>query len=470
MVSLPAAADTTKISGSVGSRIETSDNLNGASRKRAAAGLTAIQFGTTDFVIDTPRVNLTYDYGLNFDSTFSTRSTENFQHTMLGVGKAELYEDILYIDGRVMRNQALVNPLGPEPASTTGNRNNLTTEQLIEISPSLVHSFGRLAKAELRYRYRGTFVDDATIGNSEAREESFIIRSGDAWSQVALTATADHLKVVSDQSTGNLETFTDEITGQYALSREFSLLAGVGVERIDRGTLTDAPYEPIWDIGFKVRPGPRSELRLTYGQRFGGTSIDGTLYYQITPRLTLRADYRESVETTQQTGALSQLARATGLEVGAGAGLQSGQIFDPVTGRAVDVNNPGRGLQPDVVTVRRFDGSLTANFDRSTAMLILFDEQRDSTVQPNLHITDLEARYNRQLSPDSTINAGLTVRHASQGSGGTSDSLIERVSFSYSLSKDLAASVGYTRVDTFGASSSKSSSENMIFAQLQIRF
>ncbi len=108
--------------------------------------------------------------------------------------------------------------------------------------------------------------------------------------------------------TGDIDRTTFRLNGQYPIMRQFSLLGSVGYETIDTNSLNDDPDGALWYVGFFTRPGPKTELRLTYGERYGEPDINGSLTYRITPRLTFQSSYTHVLETTQRQFSSFQLA------------------------------------------------------------------------------------------------------------------------------------------------------------------
>ena len=111
----------------------------------------------------------------------------------------------------------------------------------------------------------------------------------------------------SESPTGDIDRTTFRLNGQYPIMRQFSLLGSVGYETIDTNSLNDDPDGALWYAGFFTRPGPKTELRLTYGERYGEPDINGSLTYRITPRLTFQSSYTHVLETTQRQFSSFQL-------------------------------------------------------------------------------------------------------------------------------------------------------------------
>ena len=246
---------------------------------------------------------------------------------------------MLFVDVTGLASQPLIDPGGRTSTSPSVGRSSRTQVVAGSISPYLLNNFGNVAESELRYRYSYTFVGRDQIGDSTTNFGLARLSTGRIFTAVRLDAIAEAESDGSESQTGDIDRTTFRLNGQYPIMRQFSLLGSVGYETIDTNSLNDDPDGALWYAGFFTRPGPKTELRLTYGERYGEPDINGSLTYRITPRLTFQSSYTHVLETTQRQFSSFQLA----------AERAPNQLVDPITNLPVDITESG---------LRPADGSL----------------------------------------------------------------------------------------------------------------
>jgi len=466
-LALASAAAETRLDLSSSHAFEASNNPDLLPSGRARAAVTSTQSGAADLKVDSRRLDLSFHYNFDVETAMGERIDNHLRHQAVGVGQFEVLDDYLYLDARTLWNRVTLDQGGAVGAGARSGRSNQASSRTIQLSPYFAHSFGTAFDTELRYRYSNNVVDNSTIGHTSLNEQLFKVESGDVWTALKLIGALEHSKTEQSSESGNLERYTGRALGQLALERRFSLLGSLGLEQIDRGTLTDQPYQMIWSGGFLTRPGPRTELELTYGRRYGRPNLNGSLRYRVSPRLTLAAHYEETMETTQQTLGLTRYERASGLEPG--LGLSAGQLYDPRTGLAVNVNDPGLGLSADVLLVKRLVATLIGTFERLTSITSLTREQRDGG--GSLAASDL-AQIGQTTAWKLTPTTGLTTYVSFQHleGDGASNTVLGRVSLSNQLTRSATGTVGVSRVQRFSPNHQNEYGENVVFCSLTIRY
>ena len=292
------------------------DNLDLEPDDKADSALILSPFVGFNARGDGDRVDFAFNYRLTMDTILSKDSDVNIRNDFIGFGKAELIDDMLFIDVTGSASQPLIDPGGRTSTSPSVGRSSRTQVAAGSISPYLLNHFGNVAETELRYRYSYTFVGSDQIGDSSTNYGLARLSTGRLFTAVRLDAIAEAERTNSESATGDIDRTTFRLDGQYPIMRQFSLLGSVGYETIDTNSLNDDPDGALWYVGFFTRPGPKTELRLTYGERYGEPDINGALTYRITPRLTFQSSYIHVLETTQQQLSSLQLAAGRAEPVG----------------------------------------------------------------------------------------------------------------------------------------------------------
>ncbi len=188
-------------------------------------------------------------------------------------------------------------------------------------SPYVYHELGNQSTVEMRYRFSQAFVGDSntrlnflsgTAGNDSTSHEVLAsYQSGALLDTVRFRLTAYGTDTTEDaplpfpdfgyqQGSVNLD-------AQFALSRQFALSGAIGYDEVEtQGASSlffsdDALSGVTWRAGFTAQPGPRSQIRFEYGERYGDDFIDADASYQLTKRLFLTANASRSFRTRSQS-------------------------------------------------------------------------------------------------------------------------------------------------------------------------
>jgi uncharacterized protein (PEP-CTERM system associated) len=470
---VPGNAANIRVDKFTGFNVTLTDNLDLEPEGRADSALILSPFVGANVRGDGSRANFAFDYRLTLDTILSRDSDVNIRNDFIGSGRSELIEDMLFVDVTGLASQPLIDPGGRTSTEPSVGRTNRTQVVSGSISPYLVNRFGNVAESELRYRYSFTFVGQDQIGDSSTNYGLARLSTGRLFTRVKLDAIAEAERTSSDSVTGDLDRNTFRLDGQYAIIRQFSLLGSVGYETIDTHALGDDPDGLLWYGGFLTRPGPKTELRFTYGWRYGEPDINGSLTYRITPRLTFQASYVHVLETTQQQFSNFQF----------GVNDQN-QFVNPITNLPIDITEPGFGLRNEVFRANRFQSSLVGNYDLNTVTLAGFHEQREYDIRPNERYISTQVSWTRRLSPYTNLFAGVGWRRtdidgdATTPSTGTlfgttapaSDTYSGRVALTHSLAKDVFGNVSFGHTTRVAERKSDEYTENSLTFGVRIVF
>jgi len=468
-----ASAANIRVQRNAGFDVTLTDNLNLEPEGRADSALILSPFVGFNARGDGDRVNFAFDYRLTMDTILSSDSDVNFRNDFIGFGRTELINDMLFVDVTGSASQPLIDVGGRTSTSPSVGRSSRTQVASGSISPYLLNNFGNVAESELRYRYSYTFVGSDQIGDSSTNFALARLSTGRMFTAVRLDAIAEAERTNSDSPTGDIDRTTFRLNGQYPIMRELSLLGSVGYETIDTNSLNDDPDGALWYVGFHTRPGPKTDLQVTYGERYGEPDINGQLTYRITPRLTFQSSYVHVLETTQQQLSNFQLIVD-----------ERGQLVDPITNLPVDITDPGFGLRTEAFRANRFQSSLVGNYERNTVTLAGTHEEREYDIRPNERYISARLGWTRRLSPYTNLFAGVGWRRTeidgdtTTAATGTlfgttapeSDTYSGRVALTHTLAKDVFGNVSFGHTTRVAERASDEYTENSLTFGVRIVF
>lgn len=188
-------------------------------------------------------------------------------------------------------------------------------------SPYIFHQFADDSSMEVRYRFSQVFVDGEQSlsslfsGNSlnDSLTHEVIARydTGRMNERLRMRFTA----YGSDTTEDGVDIFPNfeyrqgslSADAQFALTSNFALSGAVGYDELETNAATALFFNDdvlsgfFWRAGFTAQPGPRSSIRIEYGERYGDDFIDADARYQISERLAFSAAASRSFRTRAQS-------------------------------------------------------------------------------------------------------------------------------------------------------------------------
>lgn len=219
-----------------------------------------------------PRLQGNIDYSLQ-GLLYPGHSDMNHAYNRLNAdGTLEAVRDWLYIDGRTIYGHQVVDP------EKTGGRSNLfgggnrASYSATTLSPYLMHDFGSVGVATLRYAYgHASYSQD--IPATDSNTWSFLLARQPQYGP--LTYELFYVDQELNQHRGEDLSFKRARVGlQYHVSTRTALLADAGKENNFRpdGTI-DELGATFWDVGASVNT-EEDTFKALFGHRFFGTSYD----------------------------------------------------------------------------------------------------------------------------------------------------------------------------------------------------
>ncbi len=352
--------------------------------------------------------------------------------TLTGLGRIEAIEELLFIDGYASVSQQV---LDNDQAATTGNQE---TVQVYAISPALKNRLGGYADMETRYILSQVLIggDDDATSDATIHVGRVALDSGRRFARVkgGLLGAAG----LEDRSdVDDVTRATGGFAAEYAFARSFSLIVGAGYEHFDDGDSDNSFDGPTYMAGFRARPGPRTELKFTYGRRDDTYNADAQFRYDIGPRTTFTAIYAETLGTSQ--------GRLSGNLFEIDVDRDSGDFIDSPTG--FDFNPRPNSFDIDDETTRikslkvRIDGQRGRNTFRLTGSAAREEIENSGDKED---ILSTSASFARLLTPDLSANGVIAFERIEFADGQDDREFTMSAGMSYNLYTNMQATLAYS--------------------------
>ena len=186
-------------------------------------------------------------------------------------GRAELLDQLMYVDAMASRSQQAISPFGQTVSNNSFASANRTEVATWRISPYMVHRFGTTATAELRYARDSVDAGRTGLASTDGDTLSFNLNSGKAYRSVGwgLQLSEQHV----NSSLSNDSTIkTANANLRYKIRPTFDLTALLGYDSYDYQSLGGATSGKAWSAGFAWTPSLRTSLSASLGHRYYGPS------------------------------------------------------------------------------------------------------------------------------------------------------------------------------------------------------
>lgn len=363
---------------------------------------------------------------------FIYRANEQSQdvlHYLNAIGKAELWQDLLFVDATASISQQNVSLGGPQAQSNINDTGNRTSVKTYSVSPYLRRALGYEALGELRYTYSSVGYSGNSLASSDSNRIDARLYSGPAFRLTTWNLAYNKEHISYSQTGQSIDMQSASAGARRLLTPTLGVLANVGYEDNDYVTVGPAPKGSFWSVGPEWTPTPRTRLVATAGRRYYGPthSLDFSHRTRLT---TWHLEYREEITTTRGQAFLPVAADTASLL----DSLFRSSIPDPIARQtAVQSYISQTGLPPSLtvplnyITLvpfleKRWLGTVGIQGVRNSVFANVFVQKREATAPGQLAAGDLT------LSPH-TKQTGGTVLWTHRFTPQTSSS----------------ASVGYTR-------------------------
>jgi uncharacterized protein (PEP-CTERM system associated) len=241
---------------------------------------------------------------------------------LTGDGELQIVPGLLFLEGKASVSQEVLNNAA---AQSTANQD---TVQVYRLSPVLRHRFGGLAVSELRYTFGQFLVSSDEASNTTTHVGQLSLASSYDFDRLRWSLD-NRISESIRSGSSNIQQRDHLLRAEYGVTRWFSPIVAGGYQKFDAGEPRADFDAPVYWGGFRWRPGRRTELALTYGQRDDRFSPAASLTYRITESSRFVAGYAEGLTTSQSR--LSDNLSFIGIdrETGEFIDERSGTPFDP---------------------------------------------------------------------------------------------------------------------------------------------
>jgi len=366
------------------------------------------------------RVQFSTNASLAYDDYLETDLADGWRVDLLGAATAEVVEDNFFVDLRAAVSQEALSRTVTQDLTVFDRQQAITDQTRVvsyAITPRYVNRFGTFADLDVSYTFAQVRFDESDVGDAgeAGRPEGTTqqtaratLVSGDRFTRLPWVAT------VEDDRSDTTDRTTVEASGEYVWNRHLGLLFGAGRDWIDGDGLSQDLDGVFWNLGVRLTPGPRTNLRASYGRRYGGETFDASLQYRVTESLTFTATYDVALQTVQET--FTDALQDVVID-------EEGNLVGDTTGLPADPNDRPFDATTETTSVNRtltlgFGGTIGQNSYTLSGTWTERDFERAGTGPASSNSSNLSvsAGYSRQISPEGTV--GGTLRHARSATEG----------------------------------------------------
>lgn len=493
----PAQAIEWRFTPSLGASTTYSDNANQSSSNPEDALSLSV---TPSFSLNAEgsrRLSASLSYSLTGVSRFGESESNDVYHGLGALGRVEVIEDFLFIDGTANISQTLVSLFGT-PADASVNDTNRATTGVYSISPNIIKRFGTFATAQARYTTGGAIFGDNAANDSSTNAFSAGVSSGTQFNDLRWGINYS-FREANNRNGGSDSTFERAtLSLGYALTRKFRVFATYGEDWNDYLAATSAEGSS-YSVGFGWAPNQRTNLEVSAGERYFGRTYSVSGAYR-TRASSFRVRYYEDVSDITER-LLEDSGRIFWV---CGNRLFETQDFLPPSGQA-NCAGPYTGLQiardlsrlgvplADLISLGLVDialsngvyviKSLTAGWSwqlspRTSVGLSVFDTRRLYQA-----ITDAEDRsrgfsttLSYRLTPRTSANASLNFNRNSATSALISaperddDTTSLNLGMNHQFGKDLSGALNFRHQQRDSNTANADFTENSLSASMNMRF
>ena len=245
------------------------DNVNQSENNPQNAMILSVTPGFGLRSVGSRRIQASMNYSLTGVARFSDDNTTDLYHNLGAIGKAELIEDFLYVDGSANISQGLTSLFGSQASATT-NDTNRTTVGSYSLSPYIQKRLGTFANVQARYTNGGAiFGSNAAASNAVTNAFTASLTSGTRFNDLSWGLDYS-IRQTNNNGTTPKSTFERaNLMLGYALTRKFRVFGTYGEESNDFLAANNASGSS-YSVGFGWAPSRRTNIEASIGERYFG--------------------------------------------------------------------------------------------------------------------------------------------------------------------------------------------------------
>ncbi|MCB2053616.1 MAG: TIGR03016 family PEP-CTERM system-associated outer membrane protein [Geminicoccaceae bacterium] len=416
------------------------------------------------------RFDLVADYTLEALGFAAHRGESALRHRLDAAARAELVQDLLFVDLLGDVGDVFVDEGGPTAVTEFAVSDNRTTRLAGSVSPYVAMRLADWADVEARYRLTETNYGTDRLADVRAHTLGATLASLEGsgplgWKASVVRDDAD-FDASDDLPARQSTSLLAAVDTSYALTERFALLAGLGYSELDDETLDDGGNAGLyWRAGFEARPTRTTRLRATGGQMFDEPDIQAEAEWRLTPKASVQASYVERISSRfdqfrRQIEERDPFARDEEDE----AAERLAVAFDTLV--------PDQGIvdgNDALFYQRRAELSASGVVGRNVARIGGYVEERDFDVGPDQDAVGLELLWLRRLGRRTDLQFGATWRRIDQGGTGEDDEVGVGLAWVHELSPLTTLSLGY-QYDRLFEGDEPDTQVNTVFVRLRREF
>jgi len=491
---LPAYAVEWRFEPSVGASATYTDNVNQSASNPEDALILSVMPGFNLMFQGSRRVQATVNYRLSGVARFSEDNSTDLFHNLAAVGKAELIEDFLFLDGTASISQALLSLTG-SPADATTNNANRATVGVYSLSPYIQKRFGTFATGQARYSTGGVIFGDNAGSSSVSNAFTVSLSSGPRFNDLSWGLNYS-LRQLDSSATGGNSTFERaSATAGYALTRKFRIFGTYGQEWNEFLNASGADGA-FYSGGFGWAPSRRTSIEASIGERYFGRTYSLSANHKM--RATnIRVSYSEDVSDISQqllrdsgriywvcggrlfetpdfnlpTGQASCTGPYTGTQVALAYNTLGVPLSDLIAAGFVD-----QVLANGIYVIKTFNAGVSWSRSRLGLGLSAFDTKRiyQSIAGTEDHTQGVSGTVSYRLSPHTSANGNVSLsRNSTVSPVKTSrqdDLATLSLGMNHRFDKDLSGALTYRYQQRNSDAPNSDFNENSLTATANMRF
>ncbi len=290
---------------------------------------------------DSSRLSGSLFYGPTINIYTIHGNQNGVSQNLNGAARATIIPDFFFVDVRAFAGEQAISGFNGPNGTTTVASSNAQLSTSFSISPSLRHSFGSVADAQLSYTLSHTALtanNQVPTSTAQSVNQNYTSQSvdGSVSTGADFGQFNDAISAQASQSSGTgplhgAYSYVFENTASYALSRSLTLTASIGHENYYYGGGNPYTVDDVtWSGGVTWAPNPDSSISVGYGHQQGESSFYLNASYAATAYTRIYARYSQGIGTEAQN--LQTAVNSSTVNL-------NGVTIDRTTGQPVLVNN-----------------------------------------------------------------------------------------------------------------------------------
>ena len=497
LLARPAWALDWRFEPSLGGTATYTDNANQSNASPEDALIFTVRPGFSLRSEGSRRIQAGLNYGLSGVARYGEDQSTDLKHNLGALGKAELIEDFLFVDGTARVSQELISLTG-SPADANTNDSNRATVGTYSISPNIRKRLGTFANAQARYTSGGAIFENDAASNSNINALTAGLTNGSRFNNLSWGINYS-LRKANNSTTADTTFERVSASAGYALTRKFRVFGTLGQDWNDYLS-TSGTDGSSWSAGVGWSPTRRTSVEASLGERYFGNTYSFSASHR-TRISRWTAGYSENVSDISQQlleassrvfwvcdGTLRETPDITQPQTACPTGwdgpITAGQLATDYISLGltisdlVEANLQSIGLANGVYVIKNFTAGVSWDIGRLGFGLSARDTRRiyQELGDAQDHVQGLTGSVNYRLSPRTSAHSRLSLTRTSvdaQLSGGAvreNDLLSLSLGLNHRFAEKLngALTLRHTQRDSNDANSDYD--ENSLTASVNKRF